>query len=136
MDQCIFCKIIDGEIPSYTIFEDDEFKVILDTFPGAKGHTLILPKKHTKDVFSIDTDLLGRIQKLAGKVAKAVKETFNCDGVNILQNNGIAAGQTVFHYHIHIIPRFDEDGLKFGWKTQQYTMSEFESIKSEITSHM
>ncbi|MDA3846893.1 MAG: HIT family protein [Vallitaleaceae bacterium] len=133
MSDCIFCKIIDGEIPSYTIYEDEDFKVILDAFPGALGHTLILPKEHIADVFCMDSLKLGLIHQLAGKIAEAIKDVCHCDGVNILQNNGIAAGQTVFHYHIHIIPRFDDDGMRFGWATKKFSNEELESIRVLLT---
>lgn len=136
MSDCIFCKIIEGEIPSYTIYEDLEFKVILDAFPSGKGHTLILPKKHIENVFDIDDELLSKAHQLAKKVAKAVKDHLGCEGVNILQNNGSCAGQTVFHYHIHIIPRNTDDGMRFGWKTKEMSKEIFEAIKGGIGSHL
>jgi len=132
MSDCIFCKIVEGAIPSYTIYEDEDFKVILDAFPSGLGHTLIIPKAHTDNVFTIEPSKLGTIHQLAGKVAAAIKESCQADGVNILQNNGIAAGQTVFHYHIHIIPRFDDDGLRFGWPTKQFSAEELNNIRELI----
>lgn len=136
MSDCIFCKIIEGEIPSYTIYEDLDFKVILDAFPSGEGHTLILPKKHIENVFDIDDTLLAKAHQLAKKVATGVKNYLDCEGLNILQNNGSCAGQTVFHYHIHIIPRNPEDGLKFGWKTQELSKEDFEKIKGGIGSYI
>lgn len=105
MSDCIFCKIIAGEIPSATIYENDEFKVILDRFPSGEGHALILPKNHVPNVFEIDPAQAGRAYALAAKLARAMKEVLGFTDMNILQNNGPIAGQTVFHFHIHLIPR-------------------------------
>lgn len=129
MSECIFCKIISGDIPSYTIYEDDDFKVILDAFPSGEGHTLVIPKKHVANVYEIDDDLMGKAHVLAKRAAAAVQTHLNCDGVNILQNNGEAAGQTVFHYHIHILPRFASDDLAMNWKTQCVDPADFEQTK-------
>ena len=109
MSDCIFCKIIAGEIPSATIYENDEFKVILDRFPSGEGHALILPKNHVPNVFEIDPAQAGRAYALAVKLARAMKEVLGFTDMNILQNNGPIAGQTVFHFHIHLIPRREGD---------------------------
>ena len=103
MSDCIFCKIIAGEIPSATIYENDEFKVILDRFPAAEGHVLILPKNHTPNIFEIDPEQAGRLFTLAAKLARALKEELGLEHMNVLQNNGTVAGQTVFHFHLHLI---------------------------------
>ena len=103
---CIFCKIASGEIPSNTIYEDDEFRVILDLAPASKGHSLILPKEHYADIYEIDAELAGRAMKLAKKLAMHMTKVLNCDGFNLLQNNHEVAGQTVFHFHMHLIPRY------------------------------
>lgn len=108
-DDCIFCKILKGDIPSFCIYENDDFKVILDRFPAAKGHVLILPKEHYKDLFELPESISKQIYPLAQKIASAIKETLGADGINIVQNNGEAAGQSVFHFHMHIIPRYDGD---------------------------
>ena len=109
---CIFCKIAGGDIPSSTVYEDEQFRVLLDLSPATKGHALILPKQHYANIFEIDENILRDLIVLAKKVASAMKETLNCDGVNIVQNNGEAAGQTVFHFHMHIIPRYKDDGSR------------------------
>ncbi len=116
MNDCIFCKLANGEIPTNTIYEDSNFRVILDAAPANLGHCLVLPKAHAANIFEIDSELLGEGFKVAQKIAKAVQKATGCDGVNILQNNGEAAGQTVFHFHIHIIPRFKTDDvvMSFG----------------------
>ena len=111
MSDCIFCKIIAGEIPSATIYENDEFKVILDRFPSGEGHALILPKNPVPNVFEIDPAQAGRAYALAAKLARAMKEVLGFTDMNILQNNGPIAGQTVFHFHIHLIPRRKGDGI-------------------------
>ncbi len=114
-DDCIFCKIANGVIPSPAIYEDEDFKVILDRGPAAKGHALVLPKEHFDNVFSMDDATAGKVFVVAAKVARAINKTFGCDGINILQNNNEAAGQTVFHFHMHIIPRYKNDTVNVGW---------------------
>jgi histidine triad (HIT) family protein len=115
-DNCIFCKIANGEIPSATLFEDEDFRVILDLGPATKGHALILPKNHFANLFEIPEEVEAKAFVLAKKIATKMKKVFACDGVNIVQNNGIAAGQTVFHFHIHLIPRYEQDGAGVSWK--------------------
>lgn len=108
-NNCIFCKLASGEIPSNTIYEDDMFRVILDLGPAAKGHSLIIPKEHYANLFELDEEVAGKAMKLAKKMATHMKEVLKCDGFNLLQNNGETAGQTVFHFHMHLIPRYKED---------------------------
>lgn len=131
---CIFCKIIAGEIPSNTIYEDDEFKVILDLAPAAKGHALILPKEHYADIYEIDEEVAGKAMKLAKKLAIHMTEVLGCDGFNILQNNHEVAGQTVFHFHMHLIPRYKEaknnDILK--WSEETFSSDEMAEIKEAL----
>ena len=132
MSDCIFCKIIAGEIPSATIYENDEFKVILDRFPSGEGHALILPKNHVANVFEIDPEQAGRAYALAAKLARAMKEVLGFTDMNILQNNGTIAGQTVFHFHIHLIPRYENDGQTINWKQTSPTAEELAAVKEEI----
>lgn len=106
---CIFCKIIDGQIPSNKVFENDDFIAILDAFPANEGHTLVIPKKHYKNIFEIDEKTISQAYVLAQKIAKAIKNTLNIENINILQNNGETAGQSVHHFHIHVIPRLKND---------------------------
>ena len=110
MSDCIFCKIIAGEIPSYTIYEDALFVAFLDVFPGNLGHALVVPKVHVADLFELDTQLVSAAMPVVQRVAKAVQAATGCTGVNILQNNGADAGQAVFHYHVHVLPRYAGDG--------------------------
>ena len=107
-EQCIFCKLANGEIPTNAIYEDEDFKVILDAEPVSKGHALILPKEHYKNIYELDENVAAKIYPLAKKMATTMTERLGCDGFNILQNNGEAAGQSVFHFHMHLIPRFKD----------------------------
>lgn len=113
---CIFCKIANGEIPSASIYEDDEFKVILDLGPLAKGHALILPKAHCANIYEASDEMVSKAFRLAKKMAGRMTEALGCDGFNIIQNNGEAAGQTVFHLHIHLIPRYKDSENCIIWK--------------------
>ena len=132
MSDCIFCKIIAGDIPSATIYENDEFKVILDRFPSGEGHALILPKNHVANIFEIDPEQAGRLFALAAKLAKAMKEVLGFEHMNILQNNGTVAGQTVFHFHLHLIPRHEGDGINIGWTPTEPTDEEIAAVKAKL----
>lgn len=114
-DDCIFCKIANGEIPSATVYEDSVCRVILDVNPANKGHALIIPKEHFDNIYSIDAETAAKIFTIATEVAKAQKAELNPDGLNILQNNGEAAGQTVFHFHMHLVPRYIKDNITMTW---------------------
>lgn len=136
MNGCLFCSIASGKLASATIFENSEFRVILDKFPGAKGHTLIIPKEHHNDIYDLDVETASKIFALTTIVARALKTVTQCDGMNILQNNGKVAGQSVFHFHIHLIPRFENDGLKFAWETKTFSDEELDSIATEISRYI
>lgn len=125
---CIFCKIANGEIPSRTIEENNMFKVVLDVGPATKGHALILPKDHYTNLYDLPEDVAAEVYKTAKKIALKMKEKLGCDGVNIVQNNEEAAGQTVFHFHMHVIPRYKDDGQVIGWKPGQPTAEELDAI--------
>lgn len=129
---CIFCKIANGEVPSKTLYEDDHFRVILDLGPATKGHALILPKEHYANLYDLPEELAGEAMKLAKKMAVRITERLGCEGFNLIQNNGDMAGQTVFHFHMHMIPRYQADGQKIGWKPGEPTQDELEEIKNTI----
>lgn len=112
---CIFCKIANGEIPSSTIYEDEDFRVFLDLGPAARGHALLVPKEHYANLYELEDGLCSRIFPLAKKLAIHMKEILHCDGFNIMQNNGPVAGQTVFHFHLHLIPRYEGDTAGIRW---------------------
>ncbi|SEQ22897.1 histidine triad (HIT) family protein [Lachnospiraceae bacterium RM5] len=130
-DNCIFCKIAAGEIPSHTLYEDDDFKVIFDLGPATKGHALIIPKEHADNLFELDDEVVAKVLVLAKKIATKMKDAFKCDGLNIVQNNGECAGQSVNHFHMHIIPRYEGDNALPLWKpgsTDDETLAELEKI--------
>ena len=129
-DNCIFCKIINKQIPSYTVFENDNILAFLDAFPTNSGHTLIIPKKHVENIFEIEEKTLEEIAKQSKIIATKLKNKLNCDGINILQNNGTHAGQEVHHYHMHIIPRFKNDKVKIKFNAQH------DMIKPEIAKEI
>jgi len=125
---CIFCKIANGEIPSRTIEENDMFRVVLDVGPATRGHALILPKEHYRNLYDLPEEVAAGAVKMAKKVALKMREKLNCDGVNIVQNNEEAAGQTVFHFHMHVIPRYKDDGQVIGWKPGQPSAEEMDAV--------
>ena len=132
MDSCIFCKIANGEIPSNTIYEDDKFRVILDNGPATKGHALVLPKEHYANLFEMPEDLLADAAVVAKKVATNIKDKLSCDGLNLVQNNGETAGQTVMHFHLHIIPRYQNDGQRILWNPTSPSAEELVEVKNTI----
>lgn len=127
-DNCIFCKIANGEIPSATLYEDDMFRVILDLGPATKGHALILPKEHYPNLYELPEDIASAAFLLAKKMVTKLTPLLGCDGYNVVQNNGEAAGQTVFHFHMHLIPRYKDDNAGFGWNIGELT----DEVKEEI----
>lgn len=135
MADCIFCKIVAGEIPSYTIHEDDDFKVILDINPASKGHALMIPKVHYADLYDIDDEVAGKAMKLAKKLATRMTNVFKCEGFNLLQNNNEAAGQTVFHFHLHLIPRYENAKNNkdiLTWSHETFTAEELAEIRDSL----
>ena len=131
-DSCIFCKIITGDIPSCTVYEDADFKAILDIAPASMGHVLILPKHHADDVFTLDEQSAAKLFPLAKRLAAAVKLATGCEGINLLQNNGEASGQTVRHLHLHIIPRSTGDGVLPEWAHLPYDADALKSVAAAI----
>ena len=131
-ENCIFSKLAGGEIPTATLYEDEDFRVILDANPAAKGHALIIPKEHYANLYELDDELAGKVLVLAKKMITKLTDILGCDGYNIVQNNGEAAGQTVFHFHMHLIPRFKDDGVGVTWKMGELT----EEDKNDILSKM
>lgn len=129
-EDCIFCRLASGEIPSNTIYEDERFRVILDAAPASKGHALILPKDHYADLYEIDADTAGEAMKLAKKLAGHMTDVLKCDGFNLVQNNGEVAGQTVFHFHLHLIPRYQNMKNRdiLTWSRETFTEEEMKEI--------
>lgn len=135
-DDCIFCRIAAGEIPSATVYEDDDFRAILDLGPAAKGHTLVIPKSHSDNLLSVEPDTAAKALKVISKTANAIKEALGCDGINVVQNNGEAAGQTVMHLHFHIIPRYKNDSVNIGWQPMKPSNEELAATAALIKEKM
>jgi len=131
MDDCIFCKIVKGELPSYTVYEDDIIKAFLDITPANEGHTLIIPKEHRKDLFDISDFELSRISSVAKKLALKYKEEIGMDFCNLIQSTGAPAGQEVFHFHMHLVPRKENDGLNI-WRGKQTKKPDFEELLKKL----
>jgi histidine triad (HIT) family protein len=131
-EDCIFCKIANGDIPSNTIYENSEFKVIMDIAPASKGHVLVIPKEHFDNIYDIDAETAGKLFQLVTVVARALKEVLNCDGMNVLQNNGLIAGQTVFHFHMHLIPRYEGDTVTIKWEEHPMEDVDMEQLRQDI----
>ena len=127
---CIFCKIANGEIPSTTLYEDEDFRVILDLGPATRGHALLLPKEHYKNLFELDDETASKVLGIAKKVGAKMVKALHADGFNLVQNNGEPAGQTVFHFHMHLIPRYKNDGNeeKLCWNHADLSAEEIAEI--------
>ncbi|GIN58680.1 HIT family protein [Lederbergia ruris] len=135
MSDCIFCKIINGEIPSAKVFENDDVLAFLDISQVTKGHTLVIPKIHKEDVFDLDTETAEKLFSVVPAISRALRSEFDLKGLNMINNNGSFAGQEVFHYHLHLVPRYDEkDGIqkKFISHQAEYTPDDLQQIASAI----
>ncbi|MBE5998726.1 MAG: HIT family protein [Eubacteriales bacterium] len=129
---CIFCKIANGEIPSRTLYEDEKFRVILDLGPATKGHALVLPKEHFADIYEIPADLAAGAFEIGQQMAVRMRERLHTDGANLVQNNGEAAGQTVSHFHLHVIPRYKGDGQHILWKPGKASDQELDAVAETL----
>ena len=139
MHDCIFCKIIAGEIPSAKLYEDEHVFAFMDIMPVTKGHTLIIPKNHKENVFQLSEEEAANLFKVVPKIANALNDTFHPVGMNLINNNGAPAGQSVFHFHLHFVPRFDEtDGIKVKWNTKEkeYTIDKITEVASQIREQL
>lgn len=136
-DDCIFCKLANGDIPTNSIYEDDVVKVIFDASPAAPGHILILPKNHFDDVYSMDDETAAHVFKVAVKLSKAYRKALDFDGLNIVQNNGEAAGQTVFHFHMHLIPRYQnaKNNDILMWSHENFSDEEMAQIRDSLSQN-
>jgi histidine triad (HIT) family protein len=129
---CIFCKIAKGEIPSAKIYEDKDFLAILDINPANKGHTLLITKKHRETLLDIDTAMLKKLMVTAQKLARNMADKLAPDGFNLFVNNGKAAGQVIPHLHVHIVPRYKDDGLEFNWPHKKYEEGELQEFAAKL----
>lgn len=139
MADCLFCKIIDGSIPSKKVYEDDNVYAFMDITPLSKGHTLLVPKEHVANVFDMSAETAAQLFSVAPRIAQAIKAAFEPAGMNLLNNNGAAANQSVFHFHLHFIPRYDEnDGYRPIWNTKEdeITSDVLEKLQSQIIDEL
>ena len=134
MEKCIFCKIAAGDIPAATLFEDEDFRVILDLGPASKGHALILPKENYANLYEMPDELAGKAMILAKKMVTVMTKALDCDGFNVVQNNGESAGQTVFHFHMHLIPRYEGDQVGLTWTPGTLEADVKEEILQKVKS--
>lgn len=132
MEDCIFCKIATGIIPSTKLYEDEDFVAILDLGPATEGHTIIIPKEHAKDVTELSEKLRARVLSVAAKIGEAQMKALGASGFNIVQNNGISAGQTVFHFHMHVIPRYDHGEKIVAWNPGTVSPDEMAETADKI----
>lgn len=130
-EKCIFCEIISRAIPAATVYEDEETIAFMDITPVNKGHVLIVPKEHARNIFDASHETLAHLMPVAQKISRAVQKATGAEGINIHMNNESPAGQAVFHIHIHAIPRFREDGIVM-WKGHPYPNGEMEGIAKRI----
>jgi histidine triad (HIT) family protein len=134
-DNCIFCKIAGGQLPAVVLHEDEQLMAIMDAFPATEGHVLIIPKAHAENMYDLPEETAAAILPLAQKLARKINAALKPEGINILQNNGKAAGQVVFHYHMHLIPRYPDDGVVIKANPdKQTTQGQREKIAEKIKS--
>ncbi|GIN37978.1 HIT family protein [Heyndrickxia oleronia] len=139
MSDCIFCKIVNGEIPSAKIYEDEHVMAFIDISQVTKGHTLIIPKIHKENIFELTPEIASHLFEVVPKIANALKKEFNPIGMNLVNNNGEQAGQTVFHFHLHLIPRYGKgDGFGAVWKNNQseYTQEDYTKMAMAISKNI
>jgi len=132
MDDCIFCKIIKGEIPCHKVYEDDQVLAFLDISPVSKGHTLVIPKEHTDNLMTMSAEQINQVFQVAQKVAQKLDEALKPDGFNLGMNNKPAAGQVVFHAHVHVMPRSKDDGLELWHQHYNYQENEVEELVKKL----
>lgn len=130
---CVFCKIVNGEIPSYKVYEDETFLAFLDISQASVGHTLVVPKKHYDNLLEADEETIGKLFKLATALAKQITKNLEVAGFNILNNNGTVAGQSVHHLHVHILPRYENDAIVMKFTQNHLSESEMQTIVERIT---
>ncbi|MFT8870722.1 MAG: HIT family protein [Sporolactobacillus sp.] len=138
-NDCIFCKIINGDIPSAKVYEDEDVYAFLDIGQVTKGHTLVIPKKHIENIFELDADTAAKLYRVVPSIARALKETFHPVGLNVLNSNGKLAGQSVFHYHIHLIPRYGADDtftFTFTPHVEDYSADQRAALADSIIAHL
>ena len=134
--ECLFCKIIAGEIPCFKLFENDETLAFMDINPANEGHALVIPKEHSRDVYTVSDAAIAATVATAKKIAAAIDKTLNPDGLNLLQCNGPAAAQSVFHFHMHVLPRRKGDELKLNWGLRPGDMDAIGALAERIRGNV
>ena len=131
-DECLFCKIASGDLPATIVHEDDETVAFMDINPGTRGHLLVIPRTHAADVHEISDEDLAAVARTARDLAGRARESLGAEGVNVIQNNGAAAWQTVFHYHVHVVPRYPDDGIRLPWVPKPGDADEIAAAAQEL----
>jgi histidine triad (HIT) family protein len=131
-EDCIFCKVLAGEIPSERVYEDDHTVAVMDINPWTRGHAVVIPRKHAENLFEIEDSELEHVAVAAKRLATKMRDTLGCDGVNLLQSNGRAAWQTIFHLHMHVIPRYEDDPLRLPGQPLQPAEGELAEVAAEL----
>jgi len=134
--ECVFCRIIAGEIPCFRLYEDEQTLAFMDINPANDGHALVIPKQHARDLFSVSPESLAAVAATAQRVARAVDLAMKPEGLNLVQCNGEAAGQSVFHFHVHVLPRKVDDGLEMNWGLIPGDMDAIGGIAERIRANM
>ena len=133
---CIFCAIVEGAIPATIVYEEDQILAFMDINPANSGHLLVIPKRHYRNIFDINVEMAGKIMQVGALLARAIKTALNPDGLNLLQSSESAAFQTVFHFHLHLIPRWEDDSLVLPWQPQQGDMNQIVEVANKIRQHI
>jgi len=136
MDDCIFCSIINGEIPSYTIYQDEKTLAFLDIDPDTRGHTLVIPKKHARNIIDMEDTYVEAVFRTVKKVVGSMKVSLDIDGLNLVVNQGEVAGQVIHHFHCHIIPRYFDDGIQYSSKVYSTSTEELEELAGKISGNI
>lgn len=129
---CVFCKIVKGEIPAYTLYEDDLVMAFLDISQATIGHTLVVPKEHYENIFALNDDIAKHLFATSIKIAKRLKERLDISNLNIINNNGPLAGQTVSHFHIHLLPRYDDDKMVINYSSNKLSTEQFNELLEKL----
>ena len=130
--ECIFCAIVDGKIPSAKVYENEHVFAFMDISPANPGHLLVIPKRHYRNIFDMPAEIASKIMEAAVPLATAIREALNPDGLNLFQSNEAAAFQTVFHFHLHLIPRWEGDPLRLPWRPSEGNIEEISNIATKI----
>lgn len=131
---CLFCKIVAGEIPAVKVHEDEMTMAFMDSSPGTRGHLLVVPREHVADIHAITETDLGAVARTAQRMAGRIVERLGADGVNVIQNSGAAAWQSVLHYHVHVVPRYQDDPLRLPWTPAPGDPDEIAAVAKELSA--